>query len=469
VHDLRSLTEQGRHWRSQWHTAENQTGIDRGSRRQFLGQSGAAAALLTGLSHAARAQPKAVGQVRSVIMIFNCGGPSHIDLWDPKPAASDTVRGPFQPIDTNVSGIQVTELLPRMARMTDKLAILRSVNHTQASHNAGMYYTTVGRPYRVDSTLINPTSADHPCLGTLVGWLARRDGYSSGLPPYVIAPYPHCDSNVYLTPGQFGGCLGMQYDPLVLDADPNAADFKVRNLKLDASLTADKFRERLGLLGQVNRQGHSITSPTAADLDIYQSQAMQMVSSDKAAKAFDLSEEPVEVRNRYGRNTWGQSHLLARRLVEAGVKFVSAVNGRSIIWDTHKDNFGRMQKDLVPKMEQAYATLLEDLDARGLLDTTLVIWTGDFGRTPMINKDAGRDHWPQCYSVVMAGGGIRGGQVVGQSDSIGGHPHSRPISPADINATVFSMLGYEPNNISYKMNDGRPIPLSEGQPIREIL
>ena len=440
------------------------------SRRSFLKLTGVAStSLLSGLSQAAHAQPTAMGKAKSVIMIFNCGGPSHIDLWDPKPKAGDAVRGPYQPIDTNVAGIQISELLPKMSRVADKLAILRSVNHSQASHNAGMYWTTVGRPYRVDSTLINPSSNDHPSLGTLVGWLARRDGYSSGVPPYVIAPYPHCDSTVYLTPGQFGGCLGMQHDPLVLDADPNAADFQVRNLKLDASLTAETFRERLGLLDQMNRRGLSIASTTAADMDVFQSQAASMVTTDKASQAFDLSKESPQLRDRYGRHTWGQSHLLARRLVESGAKFVSAVNGRSIIWDTHKDNFSRMEKTLVPPMEQAFATLLDDLEARGLLETTLVIWTGDFGRTPIINKDAGRDHWPQCYSVVLAGAGIRGGQVVGESDSTGAYPHARPISPADINATVFTALGYDPKSIVYKMVDGRPMPLSEGQPIREVL
>lgn len=440
-------------------------------RRSFLKQfGGASAALMAGLSKATLAQPTSTGRARSVIMVFNCGGPSHLDLWDPKPAATDSVRGPFQSIDTNVAGIQVTELLPKLSRMADKLAILRSVHHTQSSHNAGMYWTTVGRPYRVDSTLINPTSADHPSLGTLVGWLARRDGYTSGVPPYVIAPYPHCDSTVYLTPGQFGGCLGMSYDPLVLDADPNANDFQIRNLRLDPSISPAQFQERLGLLDQINRHGLSLDSTAAAsEIDVCRSQAVQMVGSDAASRAFDLSKEPPQIRDRYGRHTWGQSHLLARRLVEAGTRFVSVVNGRSIIWDTHKDNFNSMRNRLVPPMEQAFAALLDDLEARGLLETTLVIWTGDFGRTPMINKDAGRDHWPQCYSVVLAGGGIRGGQVVGQSDSIGAHPVARPISPADINATVFSALGYDPKSINYKMADGRPIPLSEGSVIQEVL
>jgi uncharacterized protein (DUF1501 family) len=194
-----------------------------------------------------------------------------------------------------------------------------------------------------------------------------------------------------------------------------------------------------------------------------------MILSGTAAKAFDLSQEPDSVRERYGRHSWGQSHLLARRLVEAGVPFVSTVNGRSIIWDTHEDNFNRLQKNLVPPMQRAWVALIQDLKERGLLDSTLVLWIGDFGRTPMINPKAGRDHWPQCYSVVMAGGGLRGGQVVGASDSIGAVPKDRPVTPADIHATIFSALGYSSREITYQMVDGRPMPLSEGQPIRELL
>jgi uncharacterized protein (DUF1501 family) len=194
-----------------------------------------------------------------------------------------------------------------------------------------------------------------------------------------------------------------------------------------------------------------------------------MILSGEAAKAFDLSQEPDSVRERYGRHSWGQSHLLARRLVEAGVPFVSTVNGRSIIWDTHEDNFNRLQKNLVPPMQRAWVALIQDLKERGLLDSTLVLWIGDFGRTPMINPKAGRDHWPQCYSVVMAGGGLRGGQVIGASDSIGAVPKDRPVTPADIHATIFSALGYSAREISYQMVDGRPMPLSEGQPIRELL
>lgn len=440
------------------------------SRRSFLKLGGGAlAAYWSGWLRAQTAQPARDGKARSVIMIFNCGGPSHIDLWDPKPEAGDAVRGLFQPIDTNVEGIQFTDIIPKLAQRADKLAIVRSVHHSHSGHNSGMYWSIVGRPYKRDDTLMNPAPSDYPSFGTLVGWLAQRDGYSGAVPPYVITPYPHCDSTVYVTPGQFGSCLGVRYDPFVLDADPNAADFRVRDLGLEGGMTGERFQERLGLFGQFAGSTRPIASTTAGDLDVFRARAASMVYSGDAARAFDLSQEPADVRERYGRHQWGQSHLLARRLVEAGVPFVSTVNGRSIIWDTHADNFNRMKNNLVPPMEQAFAALLDDLAERRLLDTTLVVWIGDFGRTPMINKAAGRDHWPQCYSVVLAGGGIRGGQVVGQSDKTGAYPQLRPVTPADIHATVFTALGYDPRGITYQTVDGRPTLLSDGEAIRELL
>jgi hypothetical protein len=426
------------------------------------------AAFWSRLALAADAQKPSRAKARSVIMIFNCGGPSHIDLFDPKPDAPDRVRSIFQPIDTCVPGIQVTELIPELAKRADKLAIVRSVHHGHSSHNAGMHWSTVGRPYRVDSTLINPSATDYPCLGTLVGWLAQRDGYSGAVPPYVITPYPHCDSTVYLTPGQYGGCLGVRYDPFVLDADPNDPSFRVRNLRLSEGLSSERLGARLDLLEQLGGSAN-VPSDTAADYDVHRSQAATMVASGQAAKAFDLSQEPDKLREKYGRHQWGQSHLLARRLVESGVRFVSTVNGRSIVWDTHQDNFGRMKSRLVPPMEQAFVALLDDLESRGLLDSTLVLWMGDFGRTPIINKDAGRDHWPQCFTMVLAGGGIRGGQVIGSSDKTGAYPATRPVTPADIHATVFAALGYDPHGITYQTVDGRPTLLSDGEVIRELL
>jgi hypothetical protein len=406
-----------------------------------------------------------------VILIFNCGAPSHIDLWDPKPQAGSDVRGEFSPISTNVPGIHISELLPQMATRMDKVALVRSVYHAQSSHNAGMYWATSGLPYRIDSTLINPSRTDIPCFGTLVGWLAQRDGYSRDVPPYVITPFPHCDSKAYITPGQYGGCLGPNYDPFVLNDDPNGKDFKVKNMGFDDEVHgAAKLRERLSLLKQLSAPSpRKIVSDTAHEMDGLNEQAVALLESGKAAQAFNLNEEADSVRERYGRHSWGQSHLLARRLVEAGTRFVTTVNGPSITWDTHKDNFNSLKKRLVPPMEQAYAALLDDLDERGLLDTTLVVWMGEFGRTPKINAEAGRDHWPGCYSVLLAGGGVRGGQVIGESDAFGARPKHRPVTPADIHATVFSALGYDSRNITYPAVDGRPIPLSNGEPIRELL
>ncbi|MFT5469893.1 MAG: hypothetical protein ACI8UO_005016 [Verrucomicrobiales bacterium] len=438
-------------------------------RRQLLrfAASGALAPFFAGAQIAAPKNPKA--KAKSVILIFNDGAPSHLDLWDPKPNAPPEIRGEFSTIRTNVPGIHVSELLPEMAKRMDKLAIVRSVHHEHSSHNGGMHWATVGRPYRVDSTLITPSATDLPCLGTLVGWLAQRDGFSGAIPPYVITPQPHCDSRKYETPGQFGGCLGVQFDPFVLGVDPNADDFSVESLALNKDVSHGRFDQRLGLLEQLSGKGSSMPKSAAAELDTFNDRAVSILKHGTAAEAFDLKREPDSVRERYGRHRWGQSHLLARRLIESGTRFVTTNNGPSIIWDTHKDNFTRLKDHLVPPMEQAYAALLDDLDERGLLESTLVVWMGEFGRTPKINAEAGRDHWPGCYSVVLAGGGIQGGQVVGASDSIGAYPAERPVTPADIHATVFEALGYDFRSIRYQAADGRPMPLTEGTPIRELL
>jgi hypothetical protein len=443
-----------------------------GTRRQFLQTTGLGALGLFWANWCRASETQAASRqakAKSVILIFNCGAPSHTDLWDMKPHAPENIRGQFKPIATNVPGIQISELMPKLARQADRLAIVRSVHHTQTQHNTGMYYSIVGKPYRLDSTLINPSRTDYPSFGTLVGWLARRDGYSSPLPPYVITPFPHCDSTVYITPGQYGGCLGARFDPLVLNADPNVPNFRVPNLSLSEDLSAVRLQERQSLLGHLDEHTGFGSAARFADLDLNRSKAIDLVTSNSVQKAFDLSLEPPAVRDRYGRNSWGQSHLLARRLVEAGVRFVTTVNGPSIIWDTHADNFNRLKTKLVPPMESGFTALLDDLHERGLLDSTLVIWMGDFGRTPTINNQAGRDHWPQCYTMVLAGGGIRGGQYIGSSDQHGAYPKEYPITPANVHATVFTALGYDPHGITYLSPEGRPFPLSDGQPIRGLL
>ena len=426
-------------------------------RRDWLAGAGAAAlSICSAFAKPTLAAPARSGKAKSVILIFNCGAPSHIDLWDPKPNAGTDVRGEFQTIATNVPGTHITELLPRMATRMDKLALIRSVHHKQSSHNAGMYWATAGRPYAVDSTLINPSRDDIPCFGTLAGWLAQRDGFSKDVPPYVITPFPHCDSKAYITPGQYGGCLGPRYDPFVLNDDPNGQQFKVRDLALDPKLISqEKLHDRLQLLQHLNQpasRSSLLHTDDAAEMELLNQQAVQLLESGRAGRAFDLTQESDATREMYGRHSWGQSHLLARRLVEAGSRFVTTVNGPSITWDTHKDNFNAMKKRLVPPMEQAYAALLDDLEQRGLLDSTLVIWMGEFGRTPKINNEAGRDHWPACYSVLLAGGGIRGGQIIGESDKLGAYPKQRPVSPADIHATVFTAMGYDVDNVTLSIH-----------------
>jgi Protein of unknown function (DUF1501) len=440
------------------------------TRRAFLNSAAMAGlgAFWSGWQHAEAGTAARVSKARSVILIFNAGAPSHLDLWDLKPDAPTEVRGLFRPIATSAPGVRVGELLPHMARQMHHCAVVRTVHHTHTQHNAGMYWSIVGRPYRVDNTLINPSRGDYPSFGTLVGWLARRDGYSGALPPYVITPFPHCDSSVYITPGQFGGCLGGRCDPFVVNADPGSPTFRVASFAPAPELSAGRMRTRDALLTRLERPG-GLSVAGGEDVAGNRRRALSLVESRDVQKAFDLSHEPASVRDRYGRHSWGQSHLLARRLVESGVRFVTTVNGPSITWDTHKDNFNQMKTHLVPPMDQAFAALLDDLDARGLLDTTLVVWMGDFGRTPLINKDAGRDHWPQCYSVVLAGGGVRGGTVIGESDRQAAYPKTYPVSPADIHASVFTALGYDPHTTMYQSPEGRPFPLSEGDVIRGLL
>lgn len=415
-------------------------------------------------------------RAKSVILIFNCGGPSHIDLWDPKPHAPDVARGPYKPIQTVVPGMLLSELLPHTAKQADKLAIVRTVHHEhRGGHNAAMYWSITGHPYRVDQTTISPSRTDYPSFGTLVGWLARRDGYASPLPPYVITPTTSNDTPTYVTPGQLGGCLGPKFDPFVVGRDTAARNFNIPGLVTADGVNPPRLEHRKELLTNFTGKARFHDAQTVRDFETNQASALAL-SSSQAGRAFDLSLEDTRTRERYGRHTWGQSHLLARRLVEAGVRFVTTVNGTnrgtyagSIAWDTHKDNFGRLSNELAPPMDQALAALLEDLDERGLLETTLVVWMGDFGRSPLINKDAGRDHWPACYSMVLAGGGIRGGQAIGESDRMGASPRERPVTPADIHATVFRAMGYDPSAITYPNADGLPTPLSAGTAISELL
>ncbi|MCY2947745.1 MAG: DUF1501 domain-containing protein [Planctomycetota bacterium] len=430
------------------------------SRRGWLKSAPAiVTAWWAGKSRSAESGSKGTGAKR-VICIFNAGAPSHIDLFDPKPDAPEDIRGIFKPISTAVPGMRFTELLPRMAVRAKHLSLIRTLHHKHSSHNSGMTWTITGRPYRMDSTLVNPGPTDNPSLGTLVGWLAAREG-ATAVPPYVITPHPHCDSFAYLSPGQFGGCLGRRFDPLVVGDDPSRPGFRLRALEPAEGLNTARLAERSQLL---SRLGSHEPAQTAL-----RERAMGLVSSPALRDAFHLDQEPERVRERYGKHPWGQSHLLARRLIEAGCRFVTTVNGPSITWDTHKDNFNSLKNRLVPPMEQAFAALIDDLADRGMLEDTIVLWLGDFGRTPVINKDTGRDHWPYCYTGVLAGGGLRSGAIIGTSDRTGAAPRDFPVTPGDLNATVLSALGYDPHGIFFTTADGRPALLAEGTPIRSLL
>lgn len=399
-------------------------------------------------------------KAKKVIMIFHCGGPSHIDLWDPKPDAPSEVRGPFTTIPTKIPGVRFTELLPNLARISDKLCLVRSLNHTHTQHNSAMTWSITGRPYRLDSTLIHPGGMDWPSLGTVVGHLAGPEHRKPGMAPYVITPFPSCDSYVYLSPGQFGGCLGRESDPVILNLDPAIPQSRLPFAQNHSPEIQNQLEQRMKLWQAMDRN--------SGDTVDQKRKAMEMLGESTLRIATQLYREPETLREKYGKHPWGEAHLLARRLLEAGTRFVSVVNGPGITWDTHKDNFGQHKNRLVPPMEKAFVALVEDLIDRGHWDDTIVLSLSDFGRTPKINADSGRDHWPQCFTAIMGGGGIAPGSVIGSSDKTGALPKDQPQSPADIHATILTALGHSPE-IVLQAKDGRPFVAFDGKPIVQVL
>jgi len=399
--------------------------------------------------------------IRSCILIFYYGGPSHLDTWDMKPSAPREVRGEFQSIATNVPGIRVCEHMPLSAKVVDRLAIVRSVHHPMTNHNAAAFAALSGRnPAKGDLELLANDRNDPPCLGSILSHELTDRG---GLPTFVALP--HVLRNVVKLPGQVAGFLGSAHDPFQVASDPNAVDFQLDELTLPNDVSTGRLDRRESLLRKVN------DASTAKDFDAYRTRAVRLLHSPSVRRAFRLDGEDPKLRDRYGRTKLGQSTLLARRLVESGVRFVTVydheVNGQLANWDAHQDVFPRHKNDLIPPADRAFATLIDDLTDRGLLDSTLVIALGEFGRTPKINNTAGRDHWPFCYSAVLAGGGIRGGRVYGASDKLGAYPDLDPISPADLAATLFWRFGLDPSSEIVDLS-GRPYRLAEGKPIREL-
>lgn len=392
------------------------------------------------------------------ILLFLVGGPSQLDTWDMKPNAPAEVRGPYRPIPTNVAGMQVSEIFPRMARHADKFAMLRSVYHTAAAvHDTGHQMMQTGRLFQ--------GGIEHPHFGCVLG---KTKGAKSDIPPHVLLPRPIGNTGGNMPHGQTAGYLGKTYDPFVLNSDPSDPDFRVPDM-LPPDYVSEIREERRKTLRQLvdNSVKRLEASQDAKLLDSTFSQAYTLMSSVEAREAFELSKEGDKTRDRYGRNRFGQSCLLARRLVERGVRFVT-VNMfetvfNDITWDIHGSKpFSPITayRDLVgPMFDNAYSSLLEDLKERGLLDSTLVVACGEFGRTPKINPAGGRDHWPQCWTMLFAGGGVKGGRIVGSSDEMGAYPKDRPTSPAEVAATVYHALG-----IDLELE----LPGAQGRPIRVV-
>jgi hypothetical protein len=441
------------------------------TRRDFL-QVGALGAV--GLSLPQYARAAAEGKLRpghekrSCILIFNLGGPSHVDLWDMKPEAPAEIRGPFKPIRTKSDAFEISELLPRHATVADRFSLVRSCRHDGAAvHDAGWQMMQTGRRF---------TGGIHtPHAGSVADHLLGR---RSDLPAFVVLPQLMGRGGGNLPNGQAGGFLGKAHDPFALMADPSQPNFKVPDLLPPDQIGVARMDRRRKMRDVVDATTRAFEASEDARLldDNFQA-AYRLMTSSQAREAFDLSREPEAVRERYGMNRFGQCCLLARRLVESGVRFVTINTFLTVFdeitWDIHGSKpFTSIEgmKDIVcPMYDQAYSALIEDLHSRGLLDETLVAGLAEFGRTPKVNPAGGRDHWPQCFTCSFAGGGVKGGRVVGASDTIGGFPAERPVGPGDVVATIFHALGLD-HTSHLPGPAGRPFALTDfgTEPIREL-
>lgn len=407
------------------------------------------------------------GKAKACILMFMWGGPSHLDTWDLKPQAPAEIRGEFQAIRTNAAGIDISEHFPQLARHADQYAIVRSVTHGDPAHLSSVHHVMTGRTaVQVNSDAISPSRKDSPHVGSV---LTKLRPASSDLPPFVMLPWfvNHPAAPGGTAPGQHAGWLGTAYDPFLITADPNAADFQISGLNLIDGVSRERIEARHRLLQTLDERRPAAKHSSGDVFSRMQEHAFDMLTSAAVPRAFQLDAEPPEVRERYGRHIHGQSLLLARRLIEAGVSLVCVNwhNDHKSFWDTHGNNFKRLKNDLMPPADRGFSALLEDLGARGLLDETLLVWVGEFGRRPQITPgNAGREHWPWCGSAVFAGGGIRGGQTFGRSDSQGGYPAENPVSPADVAATMYHALGI-PADLMLHDRENRPVRVTEGEPL----
>jgi hypothetical protein len=406
------------------------------------------------LAHATAASPSdsVVGKARSCILLYLLGGPPHLDMWDLKPTAPPEIRGPFRPIETCVPGIQLCEHLPRLARLADKFALLRAVSHPNNNHTPMIYYTLTGRHVSnpgVDNNVTPPQRTDFPHIGAAV---ARLKPPAQVVPGFIALPELTVRSNgsqksfaVVPLRGGRAGFLGATFDPLFINDDPRDPD-AMPGLSRPTDVTAERAERRRALLNVVERG--SLENAATQDLDALRRMAVHLTGAvARGPRLFSLDQEEPRVRERYGTHRFGQSMLLARRFVAAGVPTV-AIHFNKMTqcdgWDTHGKNFESLKGELLPLLDQSLSALLEDLDERGLLQQTVVVCMGEFGRTPTINPASGRDHWGHCQTALLAGGGIRGGQVCGASDKNGAYPRDGKVDPVDIHATVYHCLGIDP-------------------------
>jgi len=412
------------------------------------------------------------GKAKNCIVLFLSGGPPHLDTFDPKPDAPDDVRGEFDTIETALPGVRLSEYLPLTSKLLDRAAIIRSMTHPSPGHADGGYAMFTGYKYDGTGAQANFMSrSDHPHVGAALAKVSPGPG---PMVPFVLVPR-RLDAGSGRRAGQWGGRLGGKYDPLQTGGNPNADDFKLDHLPLVANRPTEVFRRRKRLIDQVNAQVKYLENTALAkSLSQNQEKALDVMASEAVRRAVDLSSEDPEVRAKYGRNLFGQSVLLGRRMLDAGARLVQATwlrkqGKKGYAWDSHRENFEAMREDLIPPFDFVLNALITDLEEHGQLDETLVMVAGEFGRTPRVTlKTAGREHWSNCFSVMLLGGGIRGGQVYGTSDKIGGYPESDPVSPADLTATIYHCLGVDPHREILDQND-RPMRLSEGQPIRALI
>jgi hypothetical protein len=409
---------------------------------------------------------RAFGRAKHCILVYLLGGPPQIDMWDMKPQAPTEIRGPFKPIASPVVGMQFCEHLPRLAARAGDLAILRSVTFPNNDHPAMIYHTLTGRESRVPlgaNTVLPPSRSDDPHMGSVVAKFKHHD---PAVPGYVAMPEVRVRMQTApVSGGGRAGFLGASYDPLAINDDPRES---VAGFKLPEGLSAQRFDRRQSLLAMLD--GRAPGAAASRDYQAFRDSAARLVGAAGAGGMFALAAEPARLGDSYGRHRFGQSLLLARRLVEHGVSFVGVhfnYMTRCDGWDTHQKNFEALEGELLPLLDQGLSALVEDLKQRGLLDETLVVTMGEFGRTPRVNKDGGRDHWGHSSSVLLAGGGVRGGHLVGASDRTCAFPAELPVSPADVVATIYHALGLEPHAVMYDPL-GRPMSLCEGRAISQL-